>query len=227
MEDLVFANVVLGAYKFSSKTIAVSLEMLQDTAFDIETLIFDCFAERIGRIVGRRVVTGNGTSQPQGIATAAGAGVTLTASSSSITYANVLALYGSTDPAYDMMAEWAFNKATKVKPDGRFGRRSTSAFPLRHDARRAGRRVWQRRDGRRHGVHDHSGDGEPGRRQQRSCCGAISRKHKIRQAMAMEMYRQNETHIASGQIGFVAFARYDSKFVDGGGGAVKAMAQAS
>ena len=53
-QDLGFANVVLGAYKFSSKTVVVSLEMLQDTAFDIETLIFDCFAERIGRIVGRR-----------------------------------------------------------------------------------------------------------------------------------------------------------------------------
>ena len=223
--DLEFANVTLGAYKYTSDTIVVSIEMLQDTAFDIEGLIFDCFAERIGRIVGEETVIGTGGGMPEGIVHAATAGVTLTAGSSTITYANVLALYGSTDPDYDDMGEWAFNKATKVSlmgvldgdnrplfrfdmtPDGpvaAFGSGATGLAPYT---------VIQEIPSQGNGN-------------KFMLWGDFS-KHKIRQVMGMQMYRQDEVYIDAGQLGFVAHARYDSRFIDGGGGAVKAMAQGS
>ena len=207
--DLTFANVTLSAYKYTSRSIKVSLELLQDSAFDIEALILDCFAERIGRIVGTHTVTGTGSSQPQGIATAATSGVQLVAGSTAITYANVLALYGSVDPAYDMMAEWAFNKATKVKllgvldgdnrplfrfdmtPDGPAATFMTQPYTVIQE-------IASQADGAKFMLY---GD---------------FMYHKIRQAMAVQFYRQMETHIASAQIGIVGFARYDSRFIDAG-----------
>ncbi len=64
----------LGAYKFSTQVIRVSVELLQDSAFDLDGYLGDRFAERIGRAMEQYATTGTGVAQPTGIITAALAG---------------------------------------------------------------------------------------------------------------------------------------------------------
>lgn len=70
-EEAVAVGVVnFGAYKYSSKIIRVSLELLQDSAFDIEAFLKARFGERFGRGYEAAFTTGSGSAQPTGIVTA-------------------------------------------------------------------------------------------------------------------------------------------------------------
>lgn len=72
--DPTFGTVAVNAYKFSSKVVAVPIELLQDSQIDIEAFLENRLAERIGRITNTYFTTGTGTSQPRGIVTGASAG---------------------------------------------------------------------------------------------------------------------------------------------------------
>lgn len=92
-------NVTLHAYKFDSKWIKISLEMLQDAAFPAESYILGVAGERIGRAFNTYATTGSGTAQPKGVVPAAGVAVTA-ASASAFTYEELLNLVYSVDAAY-------------------------------------------------------------------------------------------------------------------------------
>lgn len=99
--DPVFGVVNLTTYKFSSKDVAVPIELLQDSAVDIEAFIRARLVARLGRITNLRFTTGTGTGQPLGIATAAGSGkVGLTGQTASVIYDDLIDLQHSVDPAY-------------------------------------------------------------------------------------------------------------------------------
>ncbi len=69
--DVTVGHILFGAYKFSSKMVKVSYELIQDSAFDLEGLLNRKFAERIGRILNTNFTNGSGSGQPTGILTAA------------------------------------------------------------------------------------------------------------------------------------------------------------
>jgi len=69
--DAAFGHLVLNAWKYSTKMVKVSLELLQDSAFDLEAYLKEAFAIRLGRILNTHFTTGSGTNQPNGIVTAA------------------------------------------------------------------------------------------------------------------------------------------------------------
>lgn len=106
-EDATAGVVNLSAYKFSSKIILVSAELMEDSAFDIETMVGQLAGERLARAQGPKFATGTGTSQPQGIAAAAGAGVTA-ASATVIDPDELVRLYYSIDPAYRNSGAFGF-----------------------------------------------------------------------------------------------------------------------
>lgn len=64
--DLVFGVVTLAAYKFSTKMIKSSSELLQDEAIGLAQLIATQYAERIGKITNTYYTTGTGSGQPLG-----------------------------------------------------------------------------------------------------------------------------------------------------------------
>ena len=97
--DPTFGSVTFGAYKFSSKGVLVPQELMQDSAFDVESMVFGEIGARIGRIQGTYFTTGSGTSQPKGVETCASAGVT-TASATAFTADELTRLAYSLDPAY-------------------------------------------------------------------------------------------------------------------------------
>jgi HK97 family phage major capsid protein len=72
--DLSFGVKAIGAYKYSSKSVAVPIELLQDSAVDIEAFVTKRLVTRLGRITNTHFTTGTGSGQPNGIVTAAGSG---------------------------------------------------------------------------------------------------------------------------------------------------------
>ena len=97
--DPTFGQVVMKAYKFSSKVVKVPIELIQDSAFDISSYVARKLGIRIGRITNTYMTTGTGSSQPQGIVNGSTLSKT-TASATAITYAELKDLEHSVDPAY-------------------------------------------------------------------------------------------------------------------------------
>ena len=118
--DPVFGTKTLGAYMYHSDAVLVPYQFLQDTAIDVEGFLARALGERIARIQNQHFTTGTGTSQPQGIQTAAVSGATLaTGNTTSLTYAGLLGLVHSVDPAYRqggqfMMSDTALQAARAI-----------------------------------------------------------------------------------------------------------------
>jgi HK97 family phage major capsid protein len=73
--DVPLGNVIFGAYKYSSRMVKVSLELLQDANFDLESWLAGIFALRFARTLNNHFTVGLGvsSSMPMGIITAAAA----------------------------------------------------------------------------------------------------------------------------------------------------------
>ena len=96
--DMSFTEISLGAYTYSSRLVKCSNELLQDTGIDLAQFLGQQLGERIGRIQETHFLTGTGTSQPQGIITAAS--TTTAASATAIGINDLITLMNAVDPAY-------------------------------------------------------------------------------------------------------------------------------
>jgi HK97 family phage major capsid protein len=109
---LVFGEKQLDAYKYSSDSILVSRELLQDSGVDLPSYIGERLGERIARITNQHFTTGTGTNQPNGVVTAASSAAT-TASGTAVTADELISLVHSVDPAYRRQnAKFMFSDAT-------------------------------------------------------------------------------------------------------------------
>jgi HK97 family phage major capsid protein len=111
-QDLVFTNKALGSYKFSSKMVRLSKELLNDESVSLQSYLTNALGKRLGRAEAGYFATGTGSGEPEGLMT--GATITKTATgASSITYGDILALEHSVDPAYrTTVGTFVFNDAT-------------------------------------------------------------------------------------------------------------------
>lgn len=113
--DLVFGVKTLGAYKYTSEgtgglPLKVSVELLQDSAFDLESYIARKLGERIARKQATDFAVGTGTGQPQGLLTGLAVGVDIAAAVP--TYAELLAATYVPDAQYTSDgAHWVMNQA--------------------------------------------------------------------------------------------------------------------
>lgn len=116
--DLVFAEKTLGAFTYDAlgagdAPLKVSRELLQDSAYDIESIITRKLAQRIARKQAAHFVNGAGTTEPFGISTNTQTQSFASASGAqAITYADLLASKNSVDIAYRDGAVWTFNDYT-------------------------------------------------------------------------------------------------------------------
>lgn len=114
--DLTFGVANLGAYKYmaggaSNLPLRVSVELLQDSAFDVAALVANKLGTRIARIQATHIVTGTGTGQPEGITTGL-TGIEIAADTAGVVYDDLVTFVHSVDPAYRDGARWAFNDNT-------------------------------------------------------------------------------------------------------------------
>jgi HK97 family phage major capsid protein len=86
---------------YTSKLVRVSLQLLNDNAFDLESWLAGVLGRRIGRAQNQHFTTGTGTAQPEGVQTNAVIGKTgATGQTTSVTYDDLIDLIHSVDPAY-------------------------------------------------------------------------------------------------------------------------------
>jgi HK97 family phage major capsid protein len=112
--DVSFGTVGLPVYKFSSKVVTIPIELLQDSNVDIEAFVQNRMVERLGRITNQLFTTGTGSAQPNGLVTGATVGVTAengTGQVTTTTYATLVNLQHSVDPAYRANAGWMMSDA--------------------------------------------------------------------------------------------------------------------
>lgn len=98
-QDVTLGTKTLGSYLYHSKLVRVSIQLLQQSAFDVDTFLARKLGERVGRAQAVHWATGTGSSQPQGLVTGAATGKTA-ASATAITADELLDLVASVDPAY-------------------------------------------------------------------------------------------------------------------------------
>ncbi|MGN7136774.1 phage major capsid protein [Streptomyces pseudogriseolus] len=114
-QDVTLGTNDIGAYMYTSKLVRVSLQLLNDNAFDLESWLAQVLGRRIGRAQNAHFTTGTGTAQPEGVQTNAVIGKTgATGQTTSITYEDLIDLIHSVDPAYrnSGRARFMLNDAT-------------------------------------------------------------------------------------------------------------------
>lgn len=114
--DVTFGQKVLNAYMFDTEFVRWSLELSQDSIFNVEQLLGELLGERLGRRANTELTTGDGTGDPNGVVTASTLGKSA-AGAAAITADELIDLQHSVDPAYRMSpkARFMFNDATMAK----------------------------------------------------------------------------------------------------------------
>jgi HK97 family phage major capsid protein len=221
-QDVAFAQLVLDAYKYSSKQVLVSAELLQDNAINIGAYLGEALGTRIGRITNTHFTTGTGSGQPNGIVTAAPTGFTAPNGDGQVTtwkYTSIVELEHSVDPAYRanaafMMADSSVKK-TKLILDS------------------TGRPLWAP------GIAGGAPDtlmGYPIVVNQDVAAMALSAKsvlfgdlskYLIRDVLGITLLRLDERYADFHQVAFLAFARMDGDLLNAGTGPVKVFVNAA
>ncbi len=111
--DLSFGQTALGAYTYISGALPISLQLLQDSVFDFESLVEGALVNRFGRGQNAHFTNGTGAGQPTGVVTSAASGkVGAVGQTTSVIYADFLDLEHSVDPAYRKGAQWMLHDST-------------------------------------------------------------------------------------------------------------------
>jgi HK97 family phage major capsid protein len=227
-QDITFSSVTLKAYMYTSKLIAVSLQLMQDAAFGVDNLVADIAGQRLGRILNTHFTTGlgSGSSQPNGIVTAAASGKTgTTGQTTSVIYDDLIDLIYSVDRAYRQGAQFMMNDASvkvvrklkdgQSRPIWMDGNLNTYGATTGEPAMLLGYPVVVNND-----VATMSANAKS------ILFGALN-KYKVRRVKGVSLVRLNERYMDALQIGFFAFARFDGNLIDAGTNPVKYYANSA
>lgn len=219
-QDATFASVTLKAYMYTSKLIAVSWQLMQDSAFSVENVVADIAGERLGRIWNNHFTTGTGSSQPNGVVTAATLGKTgTTGQTTSVIYDDLIDLIYSVDRAYRQGSKFMMNdssiKVVRKLKDGQ-------NLPLWQTSVQAGEPdmllgypVIPNND-----VATMAANAK-------SILFGDFRKYKIRRVRGGSLVRLNERYADALQVGFFLFGRADGNLIDAGTNPVKYYANSA
>lgn len=218
-QDFTFANIILKAFKYSSKMVKVSVELLQDSAFNLSSFLARALGERIGRITNTHFTTGDNAGKPQGVVTGATSGVTA-ASATTITADELIDLVHSVDPAYRIGPQvgWMFNDKTfKV---------------LRKLKDGEGRYLWN--PGLQPGAVDSlfgyryiiNQDVADLATASKSVLFGDFSKYLIRDVLGIAVLRLVERFADSHQVAYLAFSRHDGRVLDAGTDPIRFITQA-
>jgi len=222
--DTTAGQITIAAYKFTSGEVIASLELIQDSAFDLDSWFSKIFGERFGRGLEGYLTNGSGSSQPMGLLTAiAASGATAVVANgtsestggsqtgaNSVGYSDLVSLEHSVDPSYRRGAKYMFHDQTLAS--------------LKKIIDKFGRPLWVP------GISAQVGDTINGYpyviNQSIPQIGSVSEattvvfgdmtKFLVRKVKPMTMIRLDEKYAESGQVAFLAFSRIDSNLLDAG-----------
>ena len=119
--EITFGTAALNPFKYSSKKIALPVELIQDSAIDVVAFVVNRLATRLARITNRHYTVGTGSAQPFGLMARATSGkVGLTGQTLTVTYDDLVDLEHSVNSAYRrgaafMMADTSVRTVRKIK----------------------------------------------------------------------------------------------------------------
>jgi len=213
LPDPSFGNNTLRAYNLTTQAIRVPNQLLQDAGIPMETLLVDLLAERAGRRMNIGLTNGTGANQPHGLVTATSSSTVASATSTTISYANLLNLQHAIDPAYrnSPSVAWQFSDQT--------------LRAIRGIVDADGRPAWMP------ALSASLTEGAPGLllgfryfiNQSMSNLGAATgtkivlfgdhSKYKVRRVGGLAIGRSNDLGLLTNTTIFVGFARYDGRLI--------------
>jgi HK97 family phage major capsid protein len=107
--EMTFGQLVLDAYKYSSDYVLASVEFLQDSSINVGDFLGRALGTRIARLQNDHFTTGTGSSQPNGIVTAATSSSVTFSGTATVTYDNIIDLIHSVDPEYRVNGKFMFH----------------------------------------------------------------------------------------------------------------------
>lgn len=221
-QDFTFSIMNLSAFKYSSKMVLVSAELLQDSGINLPEFLGSALGERIGRIVNDETTVGTGTTMPWGIVTRAVAfnapsgTATSFGATTAAAYANLVNFLHSVDVAYRQGAMFMMHDLTLAK--------------IKALTDTTGRPVWapsfatnvpDTLFGYPYTINNSMVSTLANT--VRSIVFGQLQKYIVREVRGITILRSDERFIDAHQSAFLAFARYDGDLLNAGTGPVNAF----
>ena len=225
-QDVNLGQVLLGSFKYSSKLVKCSLELLQDSAFDLDSWLAREFGIRLARILNQKLTTGTGSTEPMGILTAAVNGGNLVAAKGSSTNDGTSASTNTVGSDDLVNLEHAIDPL--YRSSARYMLHDTTLRSIKTIKDKYGRPLWQEstRDGQPATINGYqylvnpymdelqsSGPNSPPTVKKTVLFGAME-KYVIRRVRQIGVLRLVERFADYGQTAFLAFARYSGDSLD-------------
>lgn len=215
--DMTFSNKQLSAYNHTS-LVKVSMQLLQDNAFDLNAFLIEALGERIARSTNAKFTNGTGSGQSEGVMTGASLGVTA-GSASAIAAGDILNLIHSMDISYRRNAKFMANDNV-ISLIRQLGIGSSNDFPIFIPSLSAGE------NDKLFGYdivynNDMEGTVATGNK---TLLFANFDKYVVRNAGGVQLMRLNERFADSMEVGFLVSKRVDAKVLNSA--AVKYLQQA-
>jgi HK97 family phage major capsid protein len=93
--------------------VKVSLDEIQDSAFDLDAFLRDTFGAAYFRSLSKLIVVGS-SGNIGSVVTGYASNAVTTAAVGAVAYADIAATYGKLDPAYEATASWVLNSSTRA-----------------------------------------------------------------------------------------------------------------
>jgi HK97 family phage major capsid protein len=231
-QDVTVGHINFNAWKFSTKLVKVSIELIQDSAFDMEGFLKNKFAIRLGRILNTKMTVGAGSTEPNGILTAAIAACGVPVAGGGAYGIPVIALGSSTNTGgaetggTSVGSKDLVNLEHSVDPVYRTGAKymfhDTLLRGLQGELDKYGRPLWvpgvsvnapDKLNGYAYSINNDMP--QMGLSANTIIFGNL-KKYMIRRVKELGILRLTERFADYGQIAFIGFARYDGNLLDAG-----------
>lgn len=209
-----FDSLPVSAYVYSSKSVKVDNELLQDDVYGLEKILARILSARIANITNEHFTTGDGTKKPKGVIIAAPVGA-IAAALDGLTYDDFVDLEHSVNSVYRKGAHYMFNDNTlkvlkKLK--------NANGDLMWVDNSKVG--APNTFNGYPYQINDEMPD-----------IGANAKSisfgnhlaYLIRDVDGAVLIRQDELYSNEFKTGFVMFSRHDGQLMDGGTHPVKVL----
>lgn len=229
--DVPLSQATFRAYKYSSKMVKISLELAQDSAFDLEGYLVNKFAYRIGRVLNPLLTVGTGMGQPSGLISGTTVGVSGTTTpptlgndvltapdpTQQVGYLDLLNLEKTLDPVYRPGAAYMMHPNTlwylKTIKD-------LNSRPMH---------IWRPEGGPFGSLSGYPVYPNPDMPQLAAGNTTVAfgrlDKYQVRRAGPIVVKRLSEKYAEYGQVAYIAFARRDGQLLDAGTNPVKVLVQ--
>jgi HK97 family phage major capsid protein len=204
-QDMAWGTSELGAYMYTSKLVRVSLQLLQDNAYNAEARLGTALGRRIGRAQNRHFTIGTGTAQPEGIVTNAVVG-------------KAGATGQTTTVTYDDLIDLELSVLESFRTEGRYMFSDTVLGALRKVKDSTGQYLWQPGlqagapnllNGHPYTINNYMP--APAASAKSILFGDFREGFVVRRVRDVQLLRLAERYADFLQVGFLAFNRADSK----------------